>query len=75
VYISFRGLDNSKAKVRLEGLSKLKKINDLIGTRTRDLPACSIEKYLPGCTRDIPEDSNFRCSDNAGNLKPVRNIT
>jgi hypothetical protein len=27
--------------VRLEGLGKLKKIH-LIGTRTRDLPACSI---------------------------------
>jgi hypothetical protein len=29
--------------VRLEGLSQLKKrSNDLIGNRTRDLPACSI---------------------------------
>jgi hypothetical protein len=28
--------------VRLEGLDKLEKFNDLIGTRTRDLPACSI---------------------------------
>jgi hypothetical protein len=28
--------------VRLEGLSKLKKKIHLIGTRTRDLPACSI---------------------------------
>jgi hypothetical protein len=28
--------------VRLEGLGKFKKSNDLIGTRTRDLPACSI---------------------------------
>jgi hypothetical protein len=28
--------------VRLEGLCKLKKFNDLIGIRTRDLPACSI---------------------------------
>jgi hypothetical protein len=27
--------------VRLEGLGKLKKVH-LIGTRTRDLPACSI---------------------------------
>jgi hypothetical protein len=28
--------------VRLEGLGKLKNINDHIGSRTRDLPACSI---------------------------------
>jgi hypothetical protein len=28
--------------VRLEGLGKLKKSNDLIGTRTRYLPTCSI---------------------------------
>jgi hypothetical protein len=28
--------------VQLEGLGKLKKFNNLIGTRTHDLPACSI---------------------------------
>jgi hypothetical protein len=28
--------------VRLEGLDQLKKSNDLIASRTRDLPACSI---------------------------------
>jgi hypothetical protein len=28
--------------VRLEGLGKLKKFNDFIGTRTRDLPASNI---------------------------------
>jgi hypothetical protein len=28
--------------VRLKGLGKLKIVNDLIGTRTRDLQACSI---------------------------------
>jgi hypothetical protein len=28
--------------VRLEGLGQLKKSNDLIGDRTRDLPDCSI---------------------------------
>jgi hypothetical protein len=28
--------------VRLEGLDKLKKSNDLIGNRTRDIPGCSI---------------------------------
>jgi hypothetical protein len=28
--------------VRLEGLGQLKISNDLIGNRTRDLPACSI---------------------------------
>jgi hypothetical protein len=28
--------------VRLEGLGQLNKFNDLIGNRTRDLPACNI---------------------------------
>jgi hypothetical protein len=28
--------------VRMGGLGKLKKSNDLIGNRTRDLPACSV---------------------------------
>jgi hypothetical protein len=28
--------------VQVEGLDQLKKLNDLIGNRTRDLPACSI---------------------------------
>jgi hypothetical protein len=28
--------------VRLEGLGKLKKSNDLIGNRIRDLPACNM---------------------------------
>jgi hypothetical protein len=34
--------------VRLEGLGKFKKFNNLIGTRTRNLPACSIapRKYI-----------------------------
>jgi hypothetical protein len=39
------------ATVRLEGLGKLEKENnDLIGTRTRDLPACSI----------VPEPTTLR---------------
>jgi hypothetical protein len=32
--------------VRPEGLGKLKIFDDLIGTRTRDLPACSIALQL-----------------------------
>jgi hypothetical protein len=35
------GRVDSRAIVRLEGLSQLKKSNDLIGNRTRDLRACS----------------------------------
>jgi hypothetical protein len=33
---------NPRAKVRLEELGKLNTFNDLIGIRTRVLPACSI---------------------------------
>jgi hypothetical protein len=41
VLISIRGRVDSRAIMRLEGLGKLEKIH-LIGTRSRDLPACNI---------------------------------
>jgi hypothetical protein len=41
VLISLRDCANAGTIVRLEGLGKLKKCNDLIGTRTGDLPCCS----------------------------------
>jgi hypothetical protein len=37
--------------MRLERLYKLKKANELIGNRTRDLPACSIVPQLTTLAR------------------------
>jgi hypothetical protein len=37
--------------VRLEGLGKLKKSNDLIGNGARDLPACIIVPQLTAVAR------------------------
>jgi hypothetical protein len=42
VLISVRGSVDSGAIVRLEGFGQFEKSNDLIGNRTRILPACSI---------------------------------
>jgi hypothetical protein len=42
VLISGTGRVNLGTTVRKEGLGKSKKYNDFIGTRTRNLPTCSI---------------------------------
>jgi hypothetical protein len=39
--------------MQLEELGKLKKFKDVIRTRTRDLPACSIEPQLPTLPRTL----------------------
>jgi hypothetical protein len=56
-----------RAIVRLEGLGHLKKSNDFIGKRTRDLPACSIVPQLitlpsapnPLVSRSAQDGANF----------------
>jgi hypothetical protein len=52
VLISVRGWVDPRAIVRLGGLGKLKKKIHLIGTRSRDLPACSIVR-LPAVLEGI----------------------
>jgi hypothetical protein len=64
VLISVRGWVDPSAIVRLEVLGKLKKEIHLIGTRTRDLLACSI---VPQQTTP-PRARHFR----AGKGRPVR---
>jgi hypothetical protein len=56
--------------VRLEGFDKLKKFNDVIGTRARDLPACSIapqQSTLPRVVMQAIFTSRTRdATENAG---------
>jgi hypothetical protein len=46
----FKKLSKPQDLARPEGLGKLKKVIHLIGSRTRDLPACSIVSQLPRYT-------------------------
>jgi hypothetical protein len=52
----YDGFVNTITIVRQKGLSKLKKCNDLIGTRTSEIPACSISAstiFATACPRDF----------------------
>jgi hypothetical protein len=49
----YQRLSKPKSLVRLEALGKLKTVNDLIGSRTRDLPACSIVPQPTTLPRDL----------------------
>jgi hypothetical protein len=44
VLIYIRGRVNPRATVRLEGLGKFEKSNDLIWNRNHDLPVCSLHQ-------------------------------
>jgi hypothetical protein len=53
-----------RALALLEGRGKLRKSNDFIGTRTRNLPACSIvpkPRTLPRAPNDyvLPSDNKY----------------
>jgi hypothetical protein len=71
VLISARGRVDPRAIVRLEGLGKLKKSNDIMGTRTCDLLACSIvpqpTRYRDDTVRARENHVNRQCMT-AGSL-------
>jgi hypothetical protein len=65
VLISVRVRVDLRVIVRLEGLSKLKESNDLIGSRIRDFPACSIVPQpttLPAWTLSDDGQVQKRCN-------------
>jgi hypothetical protein len=71
VLISIKGWVNPRAIVRLEGLDKLKKKIHLIGTQSRDLPACSI---VPEPTT-LPRAPFFSCiKQNTGRKNYAPNV-
>jgi hypothetical protein len=57
--ISVRGRVDARAIVRLEGLGKLKKSNNVLGNRTCDLPACSIVPQPTTLPRALSPHSTF----------------
>jgi hypothetical protein len=54
VVISVRGWVDTRAIVWLEGIGELKKSNEIIGTRNRDLSACSV----------VSQQTTLQCAPN-----------